>query len=491
MVSSKRIFALLHKDITLFFKGRRKIRKRAEILYFISLFIVSFFLSILYRRVRIETGIFALTFTFFLYLLMSFIFELKHFIFFEEDIKIVKRLPILEREYYLSKGLLVMLFGLIFSIVTLIGHVAGAYFWASRVLPVFSIFVVLLLNTFFSISFSMLIYALLLRVFRNKDTGDIVSRIQIVLGILFGLIFAFSPNLAPLLDAIDSGTMATNLWFKFIPFSLFISLTVNFSLVKLGISLLYIIVPLFCAVLLGFNEGISTQEERLKEVDKFIFVRDRRKRGIYHLVLTHLLRSKITKRTLIAPATINMVVLFFWSFSKEANKIIFFGVWTLIFMSVIVSLGIFISDSYKSSWLLRKIPMFNGAVIANGLNAGFFYVVFPYGIFVFTVFLFKGLPLIFTVLPVLYGLVMSYLFMHILFLIKPTMIFSRAGFERGINSVKELFVSFILVPSSAVFFNFLYSMGKFSLLKVVIVIFLLIGYFLNHFISKKSFNLTY
>ncbi len=488
-MSFKRILTLFYKDITLFFKGRRKIRKKAEILYFISLFVVAFFMAILYRRVKVQTGIFALTFTFFLYILMSFIFELKHFIFFEEDIRIVKRLPVLEKEYYTAKGLLIGLFGIIFTVVAFSGHSIGAYIWARTILPFYRVFFALLLSTFFSMAFAMFIYALLLCIFRGSDSADVVAKIQIALGIFFGLIFAFSPNLAPLLDAIDSGTVSTNVWFRIMPFAIFVDITRHFSVGNIIASALYIVFPLLAAILLGFNENETKKDDKVKELERFLLVKNRKKRGIYALVLTHLARSRITKRTLIAPTVINMVVLFLWSFNKDARSIIFFGVWTLVFMSVIASLGLFISDSYKAAWMLKKAPLLNGDLIAMGLNAGFLYIVIPYGVFILIVFLFKGIPLTNAILPTIYGLVVSYFFMQLLLIVRPSMLFSRAGFERGINSLKELFVSFVLVPMAAGFFNFLYKIHSFCFLKVTIVLFLVLGYLLNLYISKKSFKL--
>ncbi len=490
-MSFQRVFILFYKDITLFFKGRRKIRRKAEILYFMVLFVVAFFMAILYRNVKIQTGMFATIFTFFLYLLMSFIFELKHFIFCEEDIKIIKRLPVIEKEYYISKGLMVISFGIIFTLTAYLGHSIGAYVWAKTNILSPRFFIAMMLGSFFSISFSMFVYAILLRIFRTSNSSDVVSKVQIALGIFFGLIFAFSPNLAPLLDAIDSGIVNSKLWFKLLPFTFFVDILRAFTAKVFLISLLYIIAPLLIAIVLGFNESEIKREERVKDVERFLLIRNRKKRGIFSLVLTHLLRSKLTKRTLIAPSIINMIVLILWSFNKDAQSIIFFGVWTLVFMSVILSLALSISDSYKASWMLKKAPMLNGDVIATGLNAGYIYIVVPYGIFVYLIFILKGISFRIAILPIAYGLVMSYFFLQVLFITKPSMPFSRAGFERGVNSLKEILVSFVLVPGAAASFNLVYKMKNFCLLKIIIIAFFLAGYSTNHFISRKSFKLEY
>ncbi len=485
-MSKRRILTLYHKDLTLFFKGRRKIRQKAEILYFLTLFVISFLLGILYRRVKIQTGAFALTFTFFLYLLMSFIFELKHFIFLDEDRKIIKRLPVLDKEYYTSKSLLILTFGIIFTTIILLGHFVGAYILAHIVIPIHKMAFCLLFNSFFSIAFSMFIYALLLIIFKSSTNGDVVSKVQIALGILFGLIFAFAPNLSPILDAIDRGNLDGHFWFTILPFTQFVKASWHFSIKSILIATLYIIFPLYFAVLLGFDEKEVNMQDNVRSFDRFIFVRDRKKRSIHLLVLTHITRSKITKRTLIAPTVINMVVLFMWIFSKNAQSIVFFGVWTLVFMSVISYLALSISDSYKAFWMLKKAPMIDKDVIANGINAGFLYIVLPYGFFVFLVFLLKGISIAMAPLPILYGLVLCYFFMQLLFIVRPCMLFSRAGFERGISSIKELVVSFILVPTAAGLFNFLYKLESHTFLKIAIGAFLIIDIFLNKIVKYNG-----
>ncbi len=484
-MSVKRLYYLFYKDLTLFFLGRRKIRRKAEVLYFIAVFIVSFFMAALYLRMRFKTVLFSLSTIFFLYLLMSFIFDLKHFIFFEEDIKIISRLPVPQNEYYISKGLLIVLFGLLFTFAVTSGNLLGAAFLVNKSIPVFHLFFSLLFNTFFSMAFSMLLYALLLRIFKRSDSRDVVTKVQIALGVVFGLIFAMAPSLAPLLDLIDAGDVYSVWYFKLLPFTWFVNL--DNGILSIVISILYVVMPFVLAVLLGFDEKGYNKEEKVREFSRVPFVKNRKKIAIFSLILTHLLRSKITKRTLISPVIINVVVLLLWSFKMNGLDIVFFGVWTLVFMSVIASLALFISDSYRAFWILQRAPLKNGAIVATAIDAGFLFIIMPYALFVLFVFLLKGISLRLIIISELYGLTASYLFLHILFYVRPSMIFSRAGFERGINSLKELIVSFVLVPLVAGGFNLMYKFHSLCPIKLSILIFLSLGYFINLRLSRKSF----
>ena len=484
-MSYRRLFCLFYKDITLFFLGRRKIRKKAEVIYFAVVFFISFFMGIFYAKTQFKTMLFLLSFTSFLYLLMSFLFELKHFIFFEEDIKIVKRLPVTMREYYISKGLLIVIFGILFATTITIGNFVGVYFFANKLVSLLHLFFTLLFNTFFSIAFSMFIYAILIRLFRQKDTKDIVAKVQVALGVLFGLIFAMAPSVSTLLRILSTEHIHSVWYLHYLPFTWFVD--IDNGIRNIIISALLVIVPLFGALLLGFNEKIENTSTSVKDFSTLPFIKDRKKLAIFSLVLTHIIRSKITKRTLISPVMINVVVIILWSFKLSGLNLTFFGVWTLVFMSVITSLTLFISDSYRASWMLVKSPLKDGEIVATAIDAAFLFIVIPYALFVLFMFMLKGVPFKLAMVAGLYGLSASYIFIHLLFYARPTMIFSRAGYERGVNSWKELVISFIIIPGVAGSFSLAYKFFTLCLIKISIVVFLLIGYFLNYQLSRKPF----
>lgn len=475
-MSEKRIISLFWKDLLLFFRGRKKIRKKVQILYFSFVAIFAFFSAYVYKLINLNAGLFIVNVTFFMYLIISFLFELKNVVFAEEDMKMLSRFPVPKKEYIASKILLLIVFSLIFGLITGLFHLSGILSLNITVHYPTALVISLVFNSFFSMGFALIVYLALLKTLGSQTGKNIIVKLQLSLGAVFGILFSLLPEMEPLISKINSPSFFADPFTFMLPVAWFSRYATKPDINNFTVSLLIIALFFLLALIIGFPKlDINTQKQqaKMKDWSKMIPIRSRVKKALHFLIISHLTRSSVSQRTIIAPLLINLVILVIWSFNKSKVDIFSFGVWTTIFLSIIAYLTLHLSESYRAKWILLKSPLPKPKIMLTALNAAFIYMLIPYSGFLIVLFILKGISLSIISISVAYGLSAGFLFLHMLYWSNPKFLFSRPGFERGVNSIKELVVSFIILPSVGLAFNFFWQQEK-SLIPKFVILFLIL-----------------